>query len=167
MTNHDRASFATALNMLAETLGQPLSDLRVEGYFAALRDLDLEDVLHGIERALREETYAVLPTPGKIRQLACGTAADEAEAAWLAFVETVRRMGSYRTPVLPPALQQTVEALWGGWQAACRELPAQSDRTQFAFDKARDRFLAAYRVVQSRTLALPPTGTAGIRGLLS
>jgi hypothetical protein len=155
MINQDRPTFARALGVLAETLGQPLSELRVEGYFAALRDLDIEYVVHGIQRALQLEAFPVLPTPGKIRELAKGTAADAAEDAWLTFLDAVRRVGSYRTPQLAPALQQTVEAVWGGWQAACRELPAQTERTQIAFDAARRRFLAAYRVVQQRQLALP------------
>jgi hypothetical protein len=168
LTDRDRPAFAQALAVLAETLGQPMSDLRMEGYFGALRDLDLDDVLHGIERALREETFNVLPTPGKLRTYAKGTSADEAEAAWLTLQETVRRVGFYGRPGLPPALDETVQAVWGGWQGLCRDLPAQTDRTADAFEAHRRRFLAAYRVVQSRQALLPPTGTTGpLRGLLS
>lgn len=166
MTETDRPAFAQALAVLAETLGQPLSDLRMEGYFAGLRDLEFVDVLRGLERALREEMYPVLPPPGRIRALAQGTSADEAEGAWLALVAAVRRIGYYGTPELTPELQATVDTVWGGWQAVCCELPAQSERTQFAFDKARDRFLAAYRVMQTRA-ALPAGASSALRALLS
>lgn len=161
MTNQNRPAFAQALGILAEALGQPLSELRVEGYFAALRDLDLEDVLHAVETAMRTEEYPVLPTPGKLRTLAQGTVADEAEAAWLAFLEAVRRVGSYGTPTLPPAIDATLRAVYGGWVLACQELPGPSMRT---FEDHRRRFLAAYRVVQQRQ-ALPPMPSV-ISGLI-
>lgn len=148
MTNDDRSAFIQALALMAETFGQPLSDMRAEGYFASLRDLDLEDVLHGIDRAMRTETFPVLPTPGKLRELTAGTAQDEAEGAWLAFCEAVRRVGGYRSPGLPAAVGGAVTALYGGWEAACRELPAPSERE---FDNHRRRFLSAYRIVQLRT----------------
>ncbi len=147
---------------MAETFGQPLSALRVEGYFATLQDLDIDDVLSAISRAMKEETFSVLPTPGKLRTYAQGTEADTAEAAWLALVETVRRVGSYRAPALPPALAQTVEAVWGGWGGLCRDLPSAGERT---FDAHRTRFLAAYRTVQLR--AALPASTNAPRGLLS
>jgi hypothetical protein len=147
MTAQDRPAFIQALALLAETLGQPLSDMRAEGYFAALHDLELDDVLHGIDRAMRTETFPVLPTPGKLRELTAGNAQDEAEGAWLALAEAIRSTGYYRAPNLPASVLRACDAVYGGWQTACRELPAPSER---GFEDHRRRFLAAYRVVQFR-----------------
>lgn len=69
MTDEDRPAFGQAMTMLAETLNEPMSPGRLEGYFVALRDLPIATVRVGIERAL---AYCAefFPKPGKIRELA-------------------------------------------------------------------------------------------------
>lgn len=69
MKETDRPAFMRAMTELAETMGEPMSPGRVQGYWSALEDLPLADVLDGIQTALAECTD-FFPKPGKIRQLA-------------------------------------------------------------------------------------------------
>jgi hypothetical protein len=69
MTDADRPLFGQALTMLAQTLNEPMSPGRVEGYFVALADLPIETVRLGIDRALKT-SVEYFPKPGKLRELA-------------------------------------------------------------------------------------------------
>jgi hypothetical protein len=69
MTDADRVPFVQALTMLAETMNEPMSPGRIEGYFVALEDLPIEKVREGIRRAMAT-CAEFFPKPGKIRELA-------------------------------------------------------------------------------------------------
>lgn len=62
------AEFVKRLLVLAEVMGESLSELRIAGYWAALSDLASEDTGHAMDRALKECRF--FPRPAEIRDMA-------------------------------------------------------------------------------------------------
>lgn len=123
MTDHDRSKFAEALHVLAETFGEPLSDLRTEAYFDALRDFSIEQVSLATRLSLR--TCKFFPRPVELRDLIAGNQDDNAETAWGGLLREVRRVGYMGTPDLEPRTALAVKELWGGWRRLCETLPGE------------------------------------------
>jgi hypothetical protein len=123
MTDMDRVDFAEAMLILCETFGEPISDLRTEGYFSALSDLPLPSVRAGMNQAMRGCKF--FPRPVELRELIEGRAEDAAEAAWGAVLKEIRRVGYIGVPELEPRVLRAVNELWGGWRRLCETLPAE------------------------------------------
>lgn len=68
--------FVKRLVVLAEVMGEPLSEMRIGGYWAALSDLDLEDLCAAMDRALKTSRF--FPRPAEIR----ATVEDIASKRW-------------------------------------------------------------------------------------
>lgn len=66
------ADFAKRLLVLAEVFGEPMSPIRLGGYWAALSDIDPEDLYRGMDEALRVCTF--WPKPAELRKLAVAEA---------------------------------------------------------------------------------------------
>jgi hypothetical protein len=69
MTDDDLAAFGQAMTLLAETMNEPMSPARIEGYWLALEDLTLDEVRTAVRQALREQTE-YFPKPAKLREYA-------------------------------------------------------------------------------------------------
>lgn len=69
MTTTDRAAFSKAMLLLAETLNEPWSPGRTEGYWLALEDLTIEEVGAAVRAALTT-CAEFFPKPAKLRELA-------------------------------------------------------------------------------------------------
>ena len=123
MTNTDRIAFAEALHVLAETFGEPMSDLRTEGYFNALSDLSIAQVNVAVRHAMRSCKF--FPKPAELREAVTGTADEAAQKAWDAVLKEIRRVGYIGTPSLEPRAIRAVNELWGGWRRLCETLPAE------------------------------------------
>lgn len=74
MDDTDRQTFGSLLYQLAEVYQRQLSDVQIQGYWMALRDLPLSDVRGGMLAAFRQEEF--FPTPAAIRRLAFSGSAD-------------------------------------------------------------------------------------------
>lgn len=73
MWNDDeRDRFFKQLAVVAETLGEPMSPVRLAGYCDALEDLPLDPVSAGLRKAMRECRF--FPKPAEIREMAKKTA---------------------------------------------------------------------------------------------
>lgn len=68
MTEDDRAAFGKAMTFLAETMNEPMSPGRIEGYWRALVDLSIHEVRGAVDQALVACTE-FFPKPGKLREL--------------------------------------------------------------------------------------------------
>ena len=64
----NREAFVRSMLVLGEIYGEPVSDLRLEGYLDALNDLPGEDVLDALRASPR--TCKFFPRPADIRELA-------------------------------------------------------------------------------------------------
>jgi len=80
VTENDRATFAQQLFIAGEVFNEPVSEARASGYFAALSDLDVCDVVAGIVYAMRESRF--FPRPADIRAFTTHTADELADIAW-------------------------------------------------------------------------------------
>jgi hypothetical protein len=123
MTDGDRKSFAEAMHLLFETFGEPVSDLRTEGYFDALREFDIVAVNGAVRMALRASRFC--PKPVELRELITGNAQDAAETAWGGVLREIRRVGYVGTPNLDPRTLRAVNETWGGWRRLCETLPGE------------------------------------------
>lgn len=123
MTEMDRAPFAEALLALGETFNEPVSQIRAEGYFAALNDLTLTQVTGAIRHALKASKF--FPKPAELREFINGDREALADAAWGAVMREIRRVGYIGIPNLEPAALRAVNELWGSWKRLCETLPAE------------------------------------------
>ena len=121
MTQDDRGRLATALMVLGETFNEPVSELRAEGYFEALRDMGIEAIEAAVRMALRTKTF--FPKPAELRELVSGNREEMAELAWLELVSEVRRVGWCGTPQLSETTHAAMERVWGNWVHLCETLP--------------------------------------------
>lgn len=67
VSHPDPIVVARMIGALAETLGEPLSEMRLEGYLAALADVPTERLKLGLARAMRGATF--FPKPAEIRRM--------------------------------------------------------------------------------------------------
>lgn len=146
MTDDDFAVFATSLGIAAETLDAPISELRIRGYYEALRDLPLEQVLLALKQSMRDAQW--LPKPAELRQRLQGSTEDAAALAWADVQAAIRRVGRYGDPrrMLDPAAHAAMKATFGDWGAAC-----DMDIEGAAVASARKSFVAAYAAQERRT----------------
>ena len=163
MTERDGTAFGRMMFALGDTFHEPVSELRVEAYFDALRDLPVEDVLAAGRRAIAESRF--FPRPVELREMIAGSADDQAEMAWMAMRAIVQRFGYYTEPPtaawLDAATQRAALELYGGWKALCTSLPADGPELL----GYRKTFLATYRAYAARErradLLLPTSRPAG------
>lgn len=146
---------------LGETFGEPVSDARMEIYFAALADLDLDVVRVAVSSVVRGSTF--FPRPAEIRNAAAGNVEDRAEVAWSAVVNLVRRVGypgvdgrGTAPPFPDEATKRAALELFGGWVALCEQLPGVGSP---AFIGTAKQFRALYGAYARRDAALPPGET--------
>jgi hypothetical protein len=123
MNELDRAPFAEAMYLLGDTFNEPVTELRIEGYFAALNDFEMQDINVAVRHAMR--TCKFFPKPVELREMIAGNAEDAADAAWGAVLKEIRRVGYMGVPNLEPRSLEAVRQLWGGWRRLCETLPGE------------------------------------------
>lgn len=70
MRDEDRVEFANGLHVLAETFREPVSEIRSEGYWDALKDLHLESWQFAVRQALKSCRF--FPKPVELREMVEG-----------------------------------------------------------------------------------------------
>lgn len=148
MTAGDRPGFAALMLGLGETYSEPVSDVRMEIYFAALEDLELATVRRAATLLVR--TLKFFPRPAELRDAIVGPQDDRAELAWMSVQRLVQRFGYYAEPAAEDwpdrATQRAALELYGGWQRLCASLPADGPELL----GYRKTFLATYRAYDTR-----------------
>lgn len=143
MTRADAAGFAAALTVLAEHFGVELSERRVESYFLAMSDHDLNAVIAGIASATK--TCRFFPVPAELLDLIEGGLEDRGIEQFNALVLAAR---GKEHDAIDEAAGTAVEAI-GGWKVidwlTFRDCPSVDRAT------TRRDFLAAYRVAVKRS----------------
>lgn len=123
MRDQDRPAFAELLLGVGETYGEPVSEARMEIYFRALADLELEAIRAAVNIHVRTQKF--FPRPSEILEAVGGSVDDRAELAWIHVQDQVRHVGYNGTPTWPDdATRRAAMELYGGWQALCANLPA-------------------------------------------
>lgn len=162
MTDQDRPAFATLMLGLGETYGEPVSDARMEIYFAALADLELEAIRQAANAHVRASKF--FPRPAELRDAVCGSVEDRAELAWMAMLRLVRRYGYMTVPPaeawLDEATRVTAMGMYGGWRALCDRLPGEGPELLGAAKLFKASYAACHRQAQVGGY-LPPGREAG------
>lgn len=159
MIDHDRESFAALLLGLGETYGESVSPARMEIYFAALSDLDLDEIRAAANVHVRMSKF--FPRPAELREAIQGAADDRADLAWMAVLRLVRRIGYYSKPTdrdwPDEATRRAALEMFGGWQALCAKLPGEGPE----LIGIAKQFKATYRAYDMRgqRQGLPPGET--------
>jgi hypothetical protein len=166
VTGQDRGDFATLMLGLGETYGEPVSDARMEIYFAALADLDLAAIRQSATAHVRTSKF--FPRPAELREAISGSADERADLAWVQLLREVRRVGPYdrwdstKGTTVPPsprffdeAAERAALEMFGGWGALCTRLPGEGPELL----GVAKLFKATYRSYHGRAerAALPPS----------
>ena len=156
MTDDDRPVFAQCLAWLGETFDTTLSDVRIEAYWQALRELPLNLVTRAASDAVRSCLF--FPKPVELREFAVGSDEDQAELAWQQVCSWISEIGSYGYPDglrADPVVEGAVEAC-GGWRALCL---TALDQMPFAATQFKRTHGALSRRNHLDRMALPVEGT--------
>ncbi len=159
MTDQDRQPFAVLMLGLGETYGEPVSDARMEIYFAALADLELGAIRTAA--TVHAKLQKFFPRPAELRDAVLGSVEDRADLAWGAVLQLVRRVGYHAAPADEdwpnPAAKRAATELYGGWKALCTSLPADGPELL----GAAKLFKATYRAydLRGQRQGLPPGET--------
>lgn len=124
MTENDRPKFAEAMHALGETFNEPVSDIRAEAYFDALRDVPLAQVAVAVRLAIRTCRY--FPKPVELREMVTGQSGELADKAWGDVLTQIRRVGYMGTPTFEDGrIEETIRQVWGSWRRLCETLPGE------------------------------------------
>lgn len=119
MDRREQAEFAAALIGLAEIFDAELSPTKAEAYFLALEEHSLQDVLLAIKQAIK--TCRFFPKPAELIEALEGSPDDQAEAAWVQWIEKTGQAGAYENVVFEDAaIGQALMTMFGSWADACR-----------------------------------------------
>lgn len=158
MTSADREQFATLMLGIGETYGEPVSDARMEIYFAALADLDLEEIRAAATAHVRTSKF--FPRPAELREAIDGRPEDRAEFGWIATLQLVRRYGYWNVPPSDEwpdrATHATAMTMYGGWRALCEKLPGEGPELLGAAKLFKGAYLAFD--LQARNGGMLPAG---------
>lgn len=161
MTENDRPSFAALMLGIGETYGEPVSDARMEIYFAALSDLGMGEIRAAATAHVRGSKF--FPRPAELREAVDGSLEDRAEIAWMQTIGLVRQYGFYNEPpdeAWPDeAMWRAAMELYGGWRPLCAKLPGEGPEL-LGYAK---QFKATYRAYNTRAArrALPAAPVIG------
>lgn len=146
MTENNREAFGRDMLMMASGYNAPMSDLRIELYFAALHDLDIAIVERAITVAVNRCKFC--PTIADLREVVDGSQTDRAELAWMTWKEAARKHGAYTSlDCADAAFAETILAVFTSWPAAC-----SLDLSDEMWAAKRKEFERVYRVMERREL---------------
>lgn len=118
MTATEKPDFARLMSALCAAMGAECDAAMLEGYWLALRDMDLPSVRRAVSSALQECTW--MPKPGELRQR-CGvvTAQQRCVVAFEAVSRAAASVGSYHSVDFEdPIVNATIRNM-GGWERLC------------------------------------------------
>lgn len=151
MQKSDLTDFTKIILTLAEVFAEPMSDPRMQAYFAALEDLTIEQVERAVNHLMRSAKF--FPKPAEIRELIEGSIDDRAAAAWSRLVQAIEKGGPYASlHVDDLALADAILRTFGGWIEACNRLPVPGDPMYANLQK---QFAAYYRAASRHGVDAP------------
>lgn len=138
------------IGVLAASFPQTqMSPKSVNAYVAMLKDIPLEVLKVAVEQCVVESEF--LPTIAKVRDKALALVRPERRdpmEAWGVVLETIRRVGFYRSPMFnEPLIARAVECM--GWRYLCTSENVVADRAHFAkvYEQLREREIRDSRLL--------------------
>lgn len=140
MDKTDLKAFEQIMTSLNELYGDPakqISDLKMELYYNALKDLSIDQLNDAVNILCQTKTIKTWPLPAEIRQAVEGNPQDKAQVAFDKLITAVRSIGSYQTVIFDdPAIHAFVQS-YGGWEEIC-------DKTVDDWKYMRNEFVRGY-----------------------
>lgn len=145
MQSDDKRVFAAELALTAEVFGEQLSPTRIEAYFLALAEFDVDAVRAALRQSVKVSRF--FPKPAEIREvIEGGGLEDKAVLAWSRFLRAVERVGTYQSVDFgDPVLHATVQAM-GGWLEQWRL--ERMDERELGYKRAE--FVRLYAALSKR-----------------
>lgn len=147
MDKKDYKAFEKIMASLNELYGDPgkkVSDLKMELYFTALKDLSIGQLNDAVNILIQTKTMKVWPLPAEIRYTVEGNPQDKAAIAFDKLLGAVRSIGPYRTVIFDdPAIHAFIQS-YGGWEDIC-------DKTVEEWKFMRSEFVKGYAGLSKRT----------------
>jgi len=137
MKKQDLVKFAELMVVMAEVYdsGRPPSAIKTEVYFKALNGFEITAIQKAIERMIMERVYPSFPKPAEIIQEIQGTTEDRATTAWIEFIKTVKRVGTYESVQFSDPVIHSVCEFMGGWTEVGKWLEAELKWKQKEFER--------------------------------
>ena len=105
------------LKFIAEGLDAKMTSVKYRFYFAALSDLDLEDIKKAANHIARTATF--FPKPVDFRNAIQGNIETATIGAWEKVLQAKSKAGQYQSVKFDdPTIHSTIK-LMGGWSAVC------------------------------------------------
>jgi len=138
MQQQDELKFAELMAVLAEVYddGRPPSKLKMEVYFRALEQFDIDSIGNAIKDLIYTRTTASFPKPAEIIQEIRGTTSNRATLAWVDVLETVKRVGHYQSVKFSDPVIHGVIEVMGGWIRLAGDMTTDEEKwKQREFEK--------------------------------
>lgn len=147
MTKQDMPAFTEILDFLAEGLGTDMTAVKYKFYFAALSDLNLEDIKLAANQIARTATF--FPKPVDFRNALAGDTDTKAVIAWEKVIRAKSSVGSYGSVKFDDPIIHSVVSMMGGWVAVCRMEEFDSEKWQ------RIEFEKSYKALSKTNMQHP------------
>lgn len=121
MINSDKGRFATLMLGIAEYYNESMSSPRIEIYWEALKDFDIDSIDRALKLHLRSDSGQFMPKVADIFKLIEGTSSDTAIVAWTKVEKAISRVGAYASVVFDDAIIQKVISDMGSWSGLCHK----------------------------------------------
>lgn len=122
MEDRDKRRFAGLLAAAAEVVDKKLSDAKLKIYWAALKDLKIEEVERAINLHLNDPVEGrFMVKPADIRRHVQGLPEDRALRAWSELEAAIEKHGAYASVVFADPILSRVVSEMGGWVRLCGE----------------------------------------------
>ncbi len=142
MTKHDMKDFIEILDFMAEGLDVNMSAVKYKFYFAALSDLDLEDIKKAANHIARTATF--FPKPVDFRNAIQGNIETATIGAWEKVLKAKSRAGKYQSVKFDDPIIHSVVKLMGGWDSVCSMEDYKEEKWQ------RVDFEKIYKAIQDQ-----------------
>ena len=149
----DEIKFKEYLATLCEIHDRTMSKMLTDLYWKVLEPFNNEDC----ENAFREIIYTgrFFPKPADFTELLHGNKKNQATLAWLQVLETVKRVGDYRSVKFSnPVIHSVIESM-GGWVRLAGDMQAAEEKWK------QKEFERLYEVISQNPRGKHPEYLAG------
>lgn len=117
MNPTDKLKFNIILTDLADIYDAELSDRKVDGYFEALKDLSLDDIVRAT--GILKQTTKFFPKPVEFREIILPDLETQASLAYERVLKAFWGIGQYHSVTFDDRVIHAVIDSLGGWQKYC------------------------------------------------
>lgn len=155
MTDKDEKRFAYCMAALSEAFSQEASEAKIDIYFKALSDLDIEDIERAAWQIINTRGTSTFPKVAELRQAIFPDIEDNATLAYDKFTKGKAATGAYDTVIFDDPIIHAVIQSMGSWEAVCM---VTEDEWRFK----RKEFMDLYRAFSKNPPQQIPARLIGI-----